>query len=105
KKMEFFLRQLSARKLEEFRALIIDVRSYGLFVELPDVLVSGLIHVSSLPEDFYAFDPIRLAFSGRRTGKRFQLGDELRVVVSRVDVYKRQIDFSIVAEVEPTRGK
>ncbi|MDB6173703.1 MAG: rnr [Chthoniobacteraceae bacterium] len=96
KKMEFFLRQLSARKLEEFRAVVIDVRSYGLFVELPDVLVTGLVHVSSLPEDFYAFDSVRLSFSGRRTGRRFQLGDLLQVIVCRVDAYKRQIDFTIV---------
>ncbi|MES2571593.1 MAG: ribonuclease R, partial [Verrucomicrobiota bacterium] len=96
KKMEFFLRQLHSRRLEEFRALVIDVRSYGLFVELPDVLVNGLIHVSTLPEDFYAFDPTRLSFSGRRSGRQFKLGDELRVIVSKVDAYKRQIDFTIV---------
>ena len=93
KKMEFFQRQLATRKPEEFRAVVIDVRSYGLFVELPDVLVSGLIHVSDLPDDFYVFDPVRLAFSGRRTRKRFKLGDALKVMVCRVDAYKRQIDF------------
>jgi ribonuclease R len=93
KKMEFFQRQLAAKAPERFRALVVDVRSYGLFVELPDVLVSGLVHVSALPEDFYAFDPVRLCFHGRRTQRRFQLGDELEVLVCRVDVYKRQIDF------------
>lgn len=91
------MRQLAARQPEEFRAVVVDVRSYGLLIELPDVLVSGLIHVSALPEDFYVFDSVRLTFTGRRTQKRFKLGDELRVVVCRVDVYKRQMDFVMVA--------
>ncbi|HEX8311918.1 MAG TPA: VacB/RNase II family 3'-5' exoribonuclease, partial [Chthoniobacteraceae bacterium] len=93
KKMEFFQRQLESKRPEEMRAAVVDVRSYGLVVELPDVLVSGLIHVSSLPGDFYMFDPVRLAFTGRKTKRRYKIGDELRVIVSRVDAYKRQIDF------------
>ncbi|HEX8294798.1 MAG TPA: VacB/RNase II family 3'-5' exoribonuclease [Chthoniobacteraceae bacterium] len=93
KKMEFFQRQLESRKPEEFRAMVVDVRSYGLVVELPDCLVSGLIHVSELPDDFYTFDSTRLAFIGRRTGQRYGIGVELKVRISRVDAYKRQIDF------------
>jgi ribonuclease R len=93
KKMEFFQRQLASRAPEEFRAVVVDVRSYGLVIELPDVLVSGLIHVSALPDDFYRFDPTRLTFSGSRTRRTFKLGDELPVIVSRIDVPKRQIDF------------
>jgi ribonuclease R len=96
KKMEFFQRQLTARRPEEMRAIIVDVRSYGLVVELPDCLVTGLIHVSSLPDDFYQFDGARLSFVGRRTRKRFKIGDVLQVIVSRVDAYKRQIDFAPV---------
>ncbi len=98
KKMEFFQRQLAARDPQEFRAVVVDVRSYGLFVELPDVMVSGLVHVSALPDDFYTFDSVRLAFVGRSTQRRFKLGDELRVIVVRVDAYKRQMDFEIVGE-------
>jgi ribonuclease R len=93
KKMEFFQRQLASRKREQFRALVVDVRSYGLLVELPDALLTGLIHVSSLPEDFYTFDPVRLSFKGRRTRKQYKVGDALQVIVSRVDPYKRQVDF------------
>ena len=93
KKMEFFQRQLASRKPEEMRAIVVDVRSYGLVVELPDCLVTGLIHVSSLPDDFYQFDSVRLSFVGRRKRKTFKIGDVLRVIVSRVDAYKRQIDF------------
>ncbi len=50
KKMEFFQLQLASRQPDEFRAVVVDVRSYGLAVELPDCLISGLIHVSALPE-------------------------------------------------------
>jgi ribonuclease R len=75
-----------------------DVRSYGLVVELPDVLFSGLIHVSQLPEDFYVFDSAKLAFRGKSTRKRYEVGTTLRVRVSRVDVHKRQVDFVPVAD-------
>src|SRR5581483_5756327 len=59
KKLEFFQRQLDAHNPQIFRAAIIDVRNYGLMVELPDALVTGLIHVSSLMDDFYLFDSAR----------------------------------------------
>ena len=94
KKMEFFQRQLAARKPEAFRAIVVDVRSYGLVVELPQVMVTGLIHVSSLAGDFFQFDSVRLRFTGRKTRKTYQLGDKLEVIVCRVDAYKRQIDFA-----------
>jgi ribonuclease R len=97
KKMEFFERQLASRRPQEFRAMVVDVRSYGLLVELPDCLITGLIHVSALPDDFYQFDPVRLSFTGRKTRKRYQIGDTIRVMVCRVDAPKRQIDFVPIA--------
>jgi ribonuclease R len=95
KKLEFFQRQLDARNPQIFRATIIDVRNYGLMVELPDALVTGLVHVSSLMDDFYLFDPARRQLMGRRSRKRFSVGDELSVFVVRVDAFKRQVDFAI----------
>jgi ribonuclease R len=95
KKLEFFQRQLDARNPQIFRAIIIDVRNYGLMVELPDALVTGLVHVSSLMDDFYLFDSARRQLIGRRSRKRFSVGDELSVFVVRVDVFKRQVDFAI----------
>jgi ribonuclease R len=95
KKLEFFQRQLDARSPQIFRATIIDVRNYGLMVELPDALVTGLVHVSSLTDDFYLFDPARRQLMGRRSRKRFSVGDELSVFVVRVDAFKRQVDFAI----------
>jgi ribonuclease R len=54
--------------------------------------------VSALPEDFYVFDPVRSTFIGKRTGRRYKMGDELQVIVSRVDLPKRQVDFAPSAE-------
>src|SRR5436309_1730656 len=102
KKLEFFQRQLDARNPQIFRATIIDVRNYGLMVELPDALVTGLIHVSSLMDDFYLFDSARRQLIGRRSRKRFSVGDELPVFVVRVDAFKRQVDFAIaLASAQP----
>ena len=95
KKLEFFQRQLDARNPQIFGATIIDVRNYGLMVELPDALVTGLVHVSSLMDDFYLFEPARRQLIGRRSRKRFSVGDELSVFVVRVDTFKRQVDFAI----------
>jgi ribonuclease R len=102
KKLEFFQRQLDARNPQIFRASIIDVRNYGLMVELPDALVTGLVHVSSLTDDFYLFDSTRRQLIGRRSRKRFSVGGELSVFVVRVDAFKRQVDFAIaLASAEP----
>jgi ribonuclease R len=95
KKLEFFQRQLDQRNPQIFRAAIVDVRNYGLMVELPDALITGLIHVSSLTDDFYLFEPARRQLIGRRSRKRFSVGDQLSVFVARVDAFKRQVDFAI----------
>src|SRR6202790_3680775 len=95
KKLEFFQRQLDERNPQVFGAAIIDVRNYGMVVELPDVLITGLIHVSSLTDDFYVFEAVQRRFIGRRFGRRFKIGDELRLFVARVDRFKRQIDFAL----------
>jgi ribonuclease R len=95
KTLEFFQRQLEQRNPDVFRAHVVDVRNYGLVIELPDVLTTGLIHISSLSEDFYVFDAAQRRLIGRRSRHRFSIGDQLRVFVSRVDPFKRQIDFAL----------
>jgi ribonuclease R len=105
KKLEFFQRQLDERDPQIFRAAIVDVRNYGLSVELPDVLITGLVHVSSLSDDFYLFEPTRRQLIGRRASKRFSIGDEVRVFVVRVDAFKRQIDFAIASDPPRKRGR
>jgi ribonuclease R len=103
KKLEFFQRQLDQRNPQIFRAAIVDVRNYGLMVELPDALITGLIHVSSLTDDFYLFEPARRQLIGRRSRKRFSVGAELSVFVARVDAFKRQVDFAIAVPSEAPR--
>src|SRR4029079_1653095 len=100
KKLEFFQEQLAGRKPQIFSATVVDVRNYGLMVELPDALLTGLIHVSSLTDDFYVFDPARRQLIGQRSRKRFRVGDKLSVFVARVDVFKRQVDFAIARATE-----
>jgi ribonuclease R len=95
KKLEFFQRQLDTRNPQIFRASVVDVRNYGLMVELPDALITGLIHVSSLTDDFYSFQPAQRQLVGRRTRKRFGIGSVVRVFVVRVDAFKRQVDFAL----------
>jgi ribonuclease R len=106
KKLEFFQRQLDERNPQIFRATIIDVRNYGVMVELPDALVTGLVHVSSLTDDFYLFDSPRRQLIGRRSRKQFSVGNELSVFVVRVDAFKRQVDFAIaLASNHPTKSR
>ena len=100
KKLEFFQRQLDERNPQIFRAAIVDVRNYGLMVELPDALITGLVHVSSLTDDFYLFEPARRQLIGRRSRKRFRIGDNVSVFVARVDAFKRQVDFAIAAPLQ-----
>jgi ribonuclease R len=95
KKLEFFEAQLTARDPQVFDAMIIDVRNYGLVIELPAMLLTGLVHVSTLIDDFYIFSAAQRRFIGRQNQRRFAVGDTLRVYVARVDQFKRQIDFAI----------
>jgi len=99
KKLQFFREQLEQRNPQVFRAAIMDVRNYGLVVELPDALVTGVVHVSTLGDDFYIFDAAQRRLIGRRTRRRFSVGDEIRVFVARVDAFKRQIDFAIADQI------
>ena len=103
KKLEFFQQQLAGRKPQIFAATIVDIRNYGLMVELPDALVTGLVHISSLTDDFYVFEPARHQLIGRRSRKRFKVGDDLSVFVARVDVFKRQVDFAIAPATEKSK--
>ena len=105
KKLQFFQQQLEERNPQVFRAAIMDVRNYGLVVELPDAVVTGLIHVSSLTDDFYRFDATQRRLVGRQSNRRYAIGDEIRVYVARVDTFKQQIDFAIADPKKPSRRR
>ncbi|HEY5706380.1 MAG TPA: ribonuclease R [Terrimicrobiaceae bacterium] len=93
KKLEYFQDQVSRRAGEAFSARILEVRNYGLLIELPDFLMTGLVHVSSLDGDFFLLDAPRARLVGRRSRRVFQVGDEIEVAVARVDFFKQQVDF------------
>ena len=104
KKLEFFEAQVRAQRPQVFDAVVIDVRNYGLLIELPEVLLTGLVHVSTLTDDFYIFSAAQRQFIGRQTRRRFAVGNKLRVHVARVDQFKRQIDFA-VSDLQPTKKR
>ncbi len=78
---------------QEFAGRVSGVTSFGIFVELIDIYVEGLVHISTLPEDYYQFDPIHHVLFGDRTGQRYQIGSEVKIQVARVDLDKCEIDF------------
>jgi ribonuclease R len=83
---------------EEFEGTVTGVTSFGLFVELDESKVSGLVHISQLSNDYYHFDPVRHLLKGERTGLQFRLGDHVRVQVLRASLEDRKIDFRLVQE-------
>jgi ribonuclease R len=85
---------------EIFDGIITSVTSFGLFVELREFYVEGLVHVTALRNDYYHFDPIGHRLRGERSGQVYRLGDELRVRVARVDLDERKIDFEPLADSE-----
>jgi len=94
KKLEY-LESLIGRP-HRFEATVLEVRNYGLVVEVPDALITGLIHVSSLGGDFFVYDGAKQQMYGRRTKFTLGLGDVLEVGVARVDRFKQQVDFTLV---------
>jgi len=81
---------------ETFDGVVSSVVSFGLFVELKDLYVEGLVHITALPQDYYVHEPARGRLVGERTRKVFALGDELRVQVVGVNLDERKVDFEIV---------
>ena len=81
---------------DEFKGQVTGVTSFGLFVELERNHVSGLVHITSLPNDYYHFDPVVHRLVGDRTGKVFQLAQKVNVKVVAVNVDDRKIDFEMV---------
>jgi ribonuclease R len=91
---------------DEFHGVISGVTNFGIFVELTDLLVQGLLHVRSLTDDYYHYDEKQYTLKGRRTGKEYRLGDAVEVKVVRVDPEERRIDFTFVEQEEkPVRRR
>ncbi len=82
---------------ETFHGVITGVQSYGLFVEIEELLVEGLVHVSSLKDDWYEFRSRQQILVGRKNRNQFRLGDRIEVQVKSVDYYRQQIDLIAVS--------
>jgi ribonuclease R len=87
---------MAERVGEEFDGMIVNVRDFGFFVELDDFFIEGLVPVSTLFDDFYEYDDRRHMLVGQDLGRRFRLGDRVRVRVDRVNVDRHLVDFSVV---------
>jgi ribonuclease R len=87
-----------------FDGVVSGVTSFGLFVELNESKVNGLVHVTQLPHDYYHFDPLRKSLKGERKGLGWRLGDPVRVQVMKASVEDRRIDFKLVLP-EPEKKK
>jgi ribonuclease R len=98
-KMYAFLRaQLKSANPPAYPALVIDVRNFGFFVDVPGLAMSGLVHLSSVEDDFYVFDEARGQLTGRRNRRAIRLGDKVQVQIAKVDSFKKQVDFRLARE-------
>jgi len=92
RKVEF----MADRVGDEFDGIITSVKDYGLYIELNELFVEGLVHVSTLVDDRYEYNELKHKLVGVRRGREFTLGDQIRVQVMRVDRARHLIDFAIV---------
>ena len=87
---------LEPRVGETFDATISSALEFGLFVQLKEAPIDGLVHISAIPGDYWELENGGMGLVGQRTGRRWQMGDSVRVRLSRVDLTQRQIDFELL---------
>ncbi|PYR78673.1 MAG: ribonuclease R, partial [Acidobacteria bacterium] len=88
---------------DEFEGYITGVAAFGLFVELVEHFVEGMVHVSTMADDYYRFVERAHILRGENTGKTYRLGDKVRVQVIKVDMERRQVDLGIVEILDRVR--
>jgi ribonuclease R len=98
KKVKF----MTERVGQDFDALIISTAKYGLFVELAELFIEGLVPIDTLPGDLYAYHESVRKIVGKRTRREFSIGDKVRVILDRIDANDRKLQFSLL---EPERTK
>ena len=86
---------LMDREGEVFNGIISGVTEWGIYVELVESKCEGLVRLRTISGDYYDFDERNFCIRGHRTGKKFQLGDEVKVILAGVDLVKKQIDFEL----------
>ncbi|MEY8201240.1 MAG: ribonuclease R [Colwellia sp.] len=92
---------------DNFTGVISTVTNFGMFVRLQDLHIEGLVHITSLGRDFYHFDDVRMCLTGENSGKKYRVGDEIRVQVAAVNLDEKKIDLRLEgSETESdTQGK
>lgn len=88
----------------EYDGYIVGVTSFGLFVEITDHFVEGLVHETRLPPDIYKVDPNSMSMVGKRTKRTWRIGDKVRVLVAGASIEKRQVDFELVLGKDRKKG-
>jgi ribonuclease R len=99
------VRFMQDRVGEEFAALVLNPAKYGLFVELTDMFVEGLVPIDTLRDDRYTWRENTHEVIGERTGRRFRAGDRVQVILDRILAQERRLQFSIVEEGIPLTGE
>lgn len=94
------VRFMAGKVGDVFSGYVTGVQAFGLFVELEEVFVQGLVHVSTMTDDYYRFDEKAHRLKGENTDRTYRLGDRVEVQVVRVDLDRRQIDFALVDVLE-----
>ena len=89
------LQYLQAHIGDGSTGIITGVSNFGFFVELDEIFTSGLVHVTSLTDDFYFYDPLKQQLIGERSGKLFKVGQTVEVQISRVDLEEKKLDLII----------
>ena len=91
---------------DNFTGVISTVTNFGMFVRLQDLHIEGLVHITSLGRDFYHYDDVRMCLTGEQSGKKYRVGDEIRVQVAAVNLDEKKIDLRLEGvEVEGNQGK
>jgi ribonuclease R len=99
------VRFMEDRVGEEFAALVLNPAKFGLFVELTDLFVEGLVPIDSLRDDRYTWRENTHEIIGERNGRRFRAGDRVQVILDRILAQERRLQFSIVEDGIPLTGK
>ena len=98
------LHYMSQRIGDEMVGVVTGVESFGLFVQGIELPAEGLLHVESLDNDYYDYDPVTHSLRGRKAKNQFRLGDLLRVEIAHVDLDRREIDFRFLALITAAPG-
>jgi ribonuclease R len=92
KQMEYLRNHIG----EEFEGVISGITNFGMFIELSNILAEGLVKLRDMDDDFYFHDEKNYALLGQRKGKKYRLGDKVKVQIIRIDEEKRGIDFLLL---------